>query len=441
MTTAEAFIAANRFGFGSGGASLAKISYGPEDWLLAQLRSPDGALPHLQGLPASDAVIAEFFKTRGNAMARKRFNKERAGPLYREEITRRTLAAVRSDTPFRERLVHFWSNHFTVSTTVGRLRPIVGAYEREAIRPHVTGKFVDMLIAATQHPAMLIYLDNIQSAGPNSARGKRKGKGLNENLAREILELHTLGADGGYSQKDVTEFARILTGWRIGGPKTVHPGRFTFAGRWHEPGAKSFLVRIYQEKGVQEGIAALRALAGHPSTARFIATKLARHFIADDPPEDAIEILRRKYVETAGDLGALARTLVQMPHSWHDPFAKAKTPNELTISTLKLLGLPEKSKQVLFPLRLLGQMPFNAPSPAGWPDTAADWINPESLLRRIGYLQLVAKRYRGGAEPRQLADAAFGAAGSAETVTMIRRAESRQQALALLLASPEFQRR
>jgi uncharacterized protein (DUF1800 family) len=441
MTTTDAFIAANRFGLGPDRNLLAKITADPRAWLLAQLGPDDGAAPFLKDLPTSDQMIAEHLKIRRSAITRKKFNKERAGPLYRKEILRRTIAAIHTDTPFRERLVHFWSNHFTVSTTVGRLRPIVGAFEREAIRPHVTGKFADMLIAVTKHPVMLIYLDNIQSIGPNSVRGLRTGRGLNENLAREILELHTLGVGGGYRQKDVTEFARILTGWRFGGTRFVQPGQFAFLERWHEPGEKSFLGQTYQEDGMAEGIAALRTIAAHPSTAKFIATKLARHFIADDPPHDAIDNLRRVFLESDGDLAALARTLVEMPQSWRAPLAKTKTPNELSISTFKLLGIPTKQKQVLYPLRLLGQMPFRAPSPAGWPDDAASWISPESLLRRIEIMQLAAKRYGKGLDPRQLADAAFGPVASAATTSMIRRAESREEALALLLASPEFQRR
>ena len=208
MTTIEAFIAANRFGLGPRLGSLAGIAPDPQAWLFRQLGSTDGALPYLRGLPESRDVLAEFLRIRRGRDARKRFRKERGGPLYRQEAARRTLAAIKIDTPFRERLVQFWSNHFTASVTKGQIRPLVGAFEREAIRPHVTGRFADMLIAVAQHPVMLIYLDNVASIGPNSRAGQRRGRGLNENLAREILELHTLGVKGGYSQADVISLWR-----------------------------------------------------------------------------------------------------------------------------------------------------------------------------------------------------------------------------------------
>lgn len=441
MTTVEAFIAANRFGLGPRLGSLSGIAPDPQGWLLRQLGSADGATPHLRGLPTSREVLSEFLRIRRDRDARKRFRKERAGPLYREEATRRTLAAIKTDTPFRERLVQFWSNHFTVSVSRGQIRPLVGAYEREVIRPHVTGKFSDMLLAVAHHPVMLFYLDNAASIGPNSRAGQRRGRGLNENLAREILELHTLGVNGGYTQDDVIALAKILTGWSFGNPRRGNLGDFTFFDVRHEPGPKHLLGRTYGENGVHEGEEALRVLAAHPSTALFIATKLARHFISDDPPTTAIERLRRTFVESGGDLGAMARTLVTLSDAWADPLAKVKTPNELVVSALRLLGPPEKTKRLLGPLRLMGQMPFFAPSPAGWPDRAESWIGPESLLRRIEIMELFSRRFTGQVDTRRLADEAFGPVADARTVTAIGRAESQREALALLLTSREFQRR
>jgi len=441
MTTVEAFIAANRFGLGARRGSLAGLARDPQGWLLRQLGTADGALPHLRNLPHSRAALTDFLRIRKDPEARKRFRKEVAGPLYRREIAQRTIAAVRTDTPFRERLVHFWSNHFTVSVTKGQIRPLVGAFEREAIRPHVTGKFADMLIAVTRHPAMLFYLDNNGSIGPNSRAGQRRQRGLNENLAREILELHTLGVDGGYSQADVIALAKILTGWSFGAPERGDPGVFTFFDVRHEPGAKQFLGKAYPESGVAEGEAALRALARHQSTARFIAAKLARHFVADEPPRSAVDTLQRAFIESGGDLGVLARTLIRLPKAWRDPLAKVKTPDELVVSAFRLLGAPDDPKQLLGPLRLLGQLPFSAPSPAGWPDTAAGWIGPESLLRRIELMGLLAKRAAGRIDAASVADAALSPVAAAATVTAIRRAESQREALALVLASREFQRR
>jgi uncharacterized protein (DUF1800 family) len=441
MTTVEAFIAANRFGLGPRLGSLAGIAPDPQGWLLRQLGPADGATPHLRGLPTSRDVLSEFFRIRKDRDARKRFRKEKAGPLYREETARRTLAAVRTDTPFRERLVQFWSNHFTVSVTRGQIRPLVGAFEREAIRPHVTGTFADMLLAVTQHPVMLSYLDNVASIGPNSRAGQRRKRGLNENLAREILELHTLGVDGGYVQDDVVALAKILTGWSVGNMKSGKPGAFAFFDRRHEPGSKHLLGRRYAESGAQEGEVALKDLASHPSTARFIATKLARHFIADNPPRTAVNRLRKNFSDTGGDLAAMARTLVKLSDAWADPLAKVKTPNELIVSTFRLLGPPTKPAHMVGPLRLMGQLPFFAPSPAGWPDRAESWIGPESLLLRIEILELVSKRYARRIDPRQLSDEAFGPVAQASTVAAIRRAESQREALALMLASREFQRR
>ena len=441
MTTVEAFIAANRFGLGARRGSLAGLAGDPHGWLLRQLGPTDGALPHLQSLPQSQEVLTAFLRIRKNRKARKRFRKETAGPLFRREIAQRTLAAVNTDTPYRERLVHFWSNHFTVSVTKGQIRPLVGAFEREAIRPHVTGRFADMLIAVASHPAMLFYLDNVSSIGPNSRAGQRRGRGLNENLAREILELHTLGVDGGYSQADVVALAKILTGWSFGNLRRGDPGAFSFFDARHEPGPKRLLGKNYGEDGADEGKAALRDLARHPSTARFVATKLARHFVADDPPRTAIRTLQRAYLDSDGNLGVLAQALVQLNHAWQDPLAKVKTPNELVVSAFRLLGPPDEPKRLIGPLRLLGQLPFGAPSPAGWPDQAAGWIGPESLLRRIKLMGLLAKRVAGRIDAGSLADAAFSPVAAAETVTAIRRAESQREALALVLASREFQRR
>jgi uncharacterized protein (DUF1800 family) len=298
-----------------------------------------------------------------------------------------------------------------------------------------------MLLAVTRHPAMLIYLDNVASIGPNSRVGQRRGRGLNENLAREILELHTLGVDGGYGQADVIALAKILTGWTFGNVRRGTLGAFSFFQARHEPGSKQLLGRTYEEDGVDEGVAALRDLAAHPSTAMFVATKLARHFIADQPPPQAIDQLRRTFLDTNGDLGAISRKLVALSDCWSAPLTKVKSPNDLVISAFRLLEPPAKEKRVVAPLRLLGQLPFFAPSPAGWPDIAESWIGPESLLRRIEMLELLAKRQASHVDPQHLAAEAFGPIAGAETVTAIRRAASRREALALLLTSPEFQRR
>ena len=250
-----------------------------------------------------------------------------------------------------------------------------------------------------------------------------------------------LGVEGGYGQNDVVALAKILTGWSVGNDRRGNPGGFTYFDNRHEPGKKTLLGRTYAEAGVEEGEDALRHLAGAPATARFIATKLARHFVADNPPPSAVAALERVFRATDGDLAALARTLVGLPEAWRDPLAKVKTPNELVVSAFRLLGPPDQQRRLLGPLHLLGQAPFSAPSPAGWPESAEGWIGPESVLRRIELMGLLAKRRAGDVDPVHIADAAFGPVASAETVNAIRRAESRREALALVLSSREFQRR
>jgi uncharacterized protein (DUF1800 family) len=369
--------------------------------------------------------------------------RERLRAVYLTEAAARTQAAIDADHPVIERLVQFWSNHFTVSV---RAKPFVlgipGAYEREAIRPHVLGRFEDMLRAVVEHPAMLVYLDNWLSVGPDSIGGRRRNKGLNENLAREIMELHTLGVDGGYSQADVTTFARVLTGWTVTPLKSADPGHFRFLPQIHEPGDKVLLGRRYPEGGKAEGDAVLRDLAHHPSTARFIATKLARHFVADEPPPSVVERLARRFQETGGDLGAVTRTLVALPEAWPDAPTKIKTPNELVISTFRALGgYPGEPLRLVQSLAVLEQAPFSAPSPAGWPDKAAEWIGPEATMKRIEWAHAVAAKMPPVEAPLRLAADVVGPDLRGETTVALEHAASLRDSLACLLVSPEFQRR
>ena len=305
--------------------------------------------------------------------------RQQARTTFKSDSETRTLAAAGTDRPFLERLVQFWSNHFTVSIQ----RPVIIAaavpYESEAIRPNALGHFRDMLLAVAQHPAMLLYLDNAVSVGPSSIAGRLKDKGLNENLAREIMELHTLGVDGGYTQTDVTEFAKILTGWSIERGEDENPGTFKYRPMIHEPGDKTLLGRRYRDEGMAEGLQALNDLASRPATARHIATKLARHFVSDSPPQSAVDRLAAVFTQTGGDLHAVSMALVDLPEAWTDPLAKVKTPNDLVISTYRTFGLTNAQfgDGAIAGLRLMGQVPFSAPSPAGWADTADSWVAPE----------------------------------------------------------------
>jgi uncharacterized protein (DUF1800 family) len=440
MTT-EAIIATSRFGFAAGGRDLAAVAGDPRGWVLGQLGHRPAQLP--ASLPSSAAMVAAMLQARVDRKAGETTGaKDELRAVFLGEIGARMNAAIASETPLLERLVFFWSNHFTVSALRPVVRGFVGAFEREAIRPHVTGSFIDMLLAVARHPAMAFYLDNVQSIGPNSPFGRRRDKGLNENLGREILELHTLGVDGGYTQQDVEALARILTGWTIARLKDPNPGTFRFVPQIHEPGAKVLLGRTYAESGAGEGEAALRDLARHPATARHIAFKLARHFIADAPPPEAVERIAGRYRDTEGDLRQVMEAVIVEAGAWEQPFAKVKTPTELVIAACRASGMRDVPAQGLVgSLRVLDQPTFVAPSPAGWPDVAASWISPESVLRRAEWCQAFANRLPDAPDPVEIASATLGDALPEETMQAIRRAPDRRIGLALLLASPQFQRR
>jgi uncharacterized protein (DUF1800 family) len=364
---------------------------------------------------------------------------------YRAEALARLQRAAVADYGFLERLVVFWSNHFCISANKGPLaRMWAGAFEREAIRPHVLGRFGDMLKAVEQHPAMLFFLDNQQSLGPDSRAGQNRKRGLNENLAREIMELHTLGVGGGYSQDDVTSLARILTGWTFAGRQGLlgTPGSFVFNANAHEPGPQRLLGRIYRDDGVAQGETALADIARHPSTAAFIAGKFARHFVADDPPPALVARLQQAFHSSDGDLKALALALVDSDQAWQAPQTKMRSPYEFLVATGRLLSrIPEDPGLYLGGLNLLGQPLWSPAGPNGFPDSNAAWAAPEGMKLRLDVSAQVASRIGDSVDPRQLLELAAADAASPETRRTVERAESRQQALALLLMSPEFQRR
>jgi uncharacterized protein (DUF1800 family) len=350
-----------------------------------------------------------------------------------------------AEVGFVERLVAFWSNHFCISAAKGEPARIwAGAFEREAIRPHVLGHFADMLRAVEQHPAMLFFLDNQQSLGPNSPAGINRKRGLNENLAREIMELHTLGVGGGYTQADVTSLARIITGWTFSGPqgRLGPPGSFIFNANAHEPGSHQLLGKSYDDAGVGQGEAALADLARHPSTAKFIATKLARHFVADDPPPTLVARLADTFRKTDGDLAAVTRALVDSSEAWTAPLTKIRTPYDLMIATGRMMAnIPAEPTRYLNVLNLLGQPLWSPAGPNGFADTNAVWASPEGMKLRLDIAAQTAARIGDSVEPRDLLQMVAGDAANVETRLTIERAESRKQAMALLLMSPEFQMR
>ncbi|TWB87586.1 uncharacterized protein (DUF1800 family) [Bradyrhizobium macuxiense] len=364
---------------------------------------------------------------------------------FRAEALARLQRGVVADCGFVERLVVFWSNHFCISANKGALaRMWAGSFEREAIRPHVLGRFGDMLKAVEQHPAMLFFLDNQQSLGPESRAGVNRNRGLNENLAREIMELHTLGVGGGYTQDDVTALARVVTGWTFAGRKGQlgTPGSFVFNANAHQPGPQQVLGKTYAQAGIAQGEAVLSDIARHPSTAKFIATKFARHFVADDPPPALVAKLQDTFTKTDGDLRTLTTALVQSNEAWQAPLTKMRSPYEFLLASGRLLARnPEDPGRYLNGLNLLGQPLWSPAGPNGFPDTSAAWAAPEGIKLRLDISAQLASQLADRFDPRDLLELVAADAAAPETRRTIERAESRQQALALLLMSPEFQRR
>ena len=500
----QAAIAAHRFGLGEAGLN------GPGDdaagWLLAQIGPAEaqrgtGLVSGVEGLkrfaefqarqralpmsaaPMSNAAAGETAMApemqataAAAASAAAAAQQEPLRLIVQADVRARLTTAALSSQPFNERLALFWANHFTVSMAKNSARGIVGAYEREALRPHIAGSFEALLQAAVTHAGMLRYLDNDNSAGADSQFVRRQARrpraegepgpritGLNENLAREVLELHTLGANsgsaasgvggggaayggwGGYTQADVTEFAKVLTGWRVpirelASGANVPTSRFDAV--WHQPGAKTVLNKSYAE-GSDALAAVLHDLALHPSTARFVCSKLARHFVADDPPPALVARLVANWRQTGGDLPQLYRTLVQAPEAWAPQPVKLKTPEEFVIASVRLLGLGEAAFARVPDggIAALGQRVQAAPSPAGWPDRAEEWLGPDAVWKRVEWATRVADRVGRNVDARALARNSLGPLLSEDTARHIERAADGPQAVALLLLSPEFQRR
>jgi uncharacterized protein (DUF1800 family) len=471
-------IAVLRFGLGARPGDLAAAAGDPRAWLTSQIH---GAVQLAGNTPLapSEQIFTELLAARMERRemrgeTRSATDKAEAAPAsnpvrdaylphYRAQVLARAQSAALTARPFAERLVHFWTNHFAVSADKGAVFGVAGTLENEAIRPHVDGRFVDLLMAVEQHPAMIGFLDNQYSVGKDSelaqlaarraARARmgdpdkpRREFGINENLAREILELHTLGVKGGYSQTDVTSFAEVITGWSIGGGKGRlaggAPGQFYFREILHQPGPKTVLGKIYREDGQSQGEAVLADLSRNPATAHFIATKLVRHFVADDPPPAAVKRVEKAYLKTGGDLSHVYAALIDCPEAWEADARKFKTPQDFVFSSLRALNVtPRQPDEVLRSFDLLGQRPFTPGSPAGWPDTAKNWDGSDALMRRVLWSTRIAAKYENGTPPADLARASLGNYARSETLIALNRAASSSQAVALLLMSPEFQRR
>lgn len=459
MTDRAAAIAAHRFGLGPRPGELSQIAPDPAAWVRAQIDGPaslPAALIPFTGTPARLAAIGSARREGPQAaqkIAQKIASEETGAEILARYAVRATTAA-----PFRERMVAFWANHFSVSRFKAYVPALMTAFEREAIRPHIFGPFSALLRAAVLHPAMLLYLDNVSSVGPNSTIGRRAGRDLNENLAREVLELHTLGVDGGYTQADVEQLARALTGWgyrdMVAG-RQAERARQALAGEsidaapfavfypaMHEPGGKTLLGRDYRADGGREVLRMLDDLAQHPATARFIATKLCRHFLADAPDDADIAAVAETFTRTQGNLATTMRALIDRERSWAPTQAKVKAPDDVVVATLRAVGITAPRRpQVIVPLAQMGQAPFSANSPQGWPDTAAAWLSPASLMRRIEWAGAVAARTPTRLHPAALLDDALGPLASSSTSAAVAGAATREDAIALILSSPEFQRR
>ena len=478
----KALFALHRFGFGPRTGSAAAISADPRGALLADIERP-GAAALTVNMPSSGEAARAALEVRearraarltreaaktanpsatlpdASAMpnspgtpplpgAARTPNPPRANAnpaavalqqVYRDEAKARIEAALNAEIGFAERLTWFWSNHFCVSVAKNGVRPLAGAYEREAIRPHVLGRFHDMLLAVETHPAMLIYLDNARSIGPNSQAGVSRGRGLNENLAREILELHTLGVRTVYTQDDVTRFAKIITGWTVVPARQEHAGEFVFNPRMHEPGTQTLIGAQMDESDFEQGHAALAMLARHPATARHIADKLVRHFISDRPVPALADKLAARFVETDGDLKEVSKTLVAAPESWNAADRKLKRPTEWMVTALRAAGAELDITAFMQAQNLLGEPLWRPAAPKGFSDDDPVWI--DGLAQRLDVANELARRIGGGTDPEQALETALGPLATDETRTAIRRAESRPQALTLLFMAPEFQRR
>lgn len=464
------FLLIRRFGFGpqiarSGGqsADFAKL-------LLSEIARGGDRPPGGEKLPTSQVALSEHDSFQEEAIRRAAIKEQAearaaidaarkeamqtgkpvppgyttpARRIFNAEATFRFEAAIEARTGFTERLVWFWANHFAVATSKGiNLEVSVGPFEREAIRPHLFGSFGALLKAAEQHPAMLMYLDNHVSVGPRSRAGARRARGLNENHARELLELHTMGVNGGYTQDDVTTLAKALTGWTVASrfDEEGELGAFHFNAHRHEPGKKTILGRSYADEGISQGERVIEDLARHPSTANFIARKLVSHFIEDEPDPARVAKIAKVFRATNGDLSAVYVALVEVGLAAQEA-RKVRPPLELVVASLRGTGHPFALGQTIQFAQLLGQPLWNPPGPNGFPDASIDWVTPAGMKVRLEVAMAIARRTPGDANPTQALDKLFGDACSVQTRRAVGRAESRAQGFALLLMSPEIQRR
>ena len=496
MSLQDAAIAVNRFGFGARPGDIQAVANDPRGWLKAQLTAEKSVPAPLASLPSTEDAAQEFnhwrsslgldgagggrgYQYRGAGMGSPGMSGGRGMgqsigvegsyaryffPGYQAAVAARMKVATTTERPYYERLVRFWGNHFTVSATKPAAIALAPVFERDVCRTHAVGGFRDLLLASCKHPGMLVYLDNYLSIGPNSTVAKNpnllpavvRGRltGLNENLGREILELHTLGVRSGYTQADVTSLAKMITGWtvRYGGRGVFGGGdegadanaAFNFAPAAHEPGPQTFFGKVYGQDGLAQGEAALTDVAHHPATASHIATKLVRHFVADEPTSSAVERIATVFRQSDGDLQAVSVALVDLPEAWTPGVVKMKPPEDYLTSAMRAMnGEPQLSGQQLVALLdRMGQRPFYAKDPNGWADVEGEWIGPDAVWKRVEFADAMGKGVGAAMfDPTQIAEQALGPTLTPATYRAIKQAESPAQGLALFLTAPEFQRR
>lgn len=444
----RAHLAFNRFGLGAKPGGIVKIGKDAKAALVAELNRTDIAKITATGLPAYVQACQVVHTT---------FDAEHG--FKEAELTARINKQRGVTIGFVERLVMFFSNHFSMSINKdGAIRATIGQLERDVIRRHVLGSFKSMLIGVMKHPAMLAYLDNADSIGPNSPTGQSWGAGYNQNLAREILELHTLGVGGGYTQRDVDNFAKVLTGWsfvrgweadgQYNGGSPQNRGQFIFRNDWHEPGAQRVLGRTYSQTGIKQGEAVLAALAAHPATAQFLAFKLVRHFITDNPTPALVKPVADAYRKSGGNLKATAKALINLPAAWTRPLRKLRTPYELQIAEMRALQRAYEPNgrwpfnETLYALR---HMPWERPAPDGYSDESAYWMGPDAMRIRLETAQMNAWALQQVAPVQitapRLAGQLFMSALSTASRQAVSQAPDLQDGLTMVFMIPEFQRR
>lgn len=365
---------------------------------------------------------------------------------YHKDLQNAVLRGVTTTAGFRERLHWFWASHFAVSDGGGHLRRNIASYHEEALRPHLAGRFADLLTAAVTHPAMLVYLDQTRSIGPNSVRGRRGG-GLNENLAREVLELHTLGVGGGYTQADVGQLAELLTGLSL-----AKDGSMAFRRNLVEPGAETVLARSYggDTPNRHDIIAVLADLSVHPKTARHVSFKLARHFVADVPDAGLVQAMTDAWTRSDGDLMQVYAAMLEHPAAWAPGLRKARQPLDMVVAAVRAAGaasqlgdlrLGQVRRGLTEPMQRMGQPWLRPPGPDGWPEEAEAWITPQGLAARLDWIAQFVEGMETPIDPRVFVDTALGPLAGPRTRFAADAAEDRQAGIGLVLAAPEFQRR